>query len=81
MSALWGLIGGDMLLPVIGMIVVFIAGMFGYSKGRRSGENKVLGKTAKRESEGRDAVRKEQSETDGVSSSDLADRLRGRGGD
>ena len=74
MSALWGLIGGDMLLPVIGAIVVLVAGIFGYSKGRRVSERE----SNKREKDGRDAVRKEQSETDGLSSADLADRLRKR---
>ena len=74
MSALWGLIGDDMLLPVIGAIVVLVAGIFGYSKGRRVSERE----SNKREKDGRDAVRKEQSETDGLSSADLADRLRKR---
>ena len=77
MTNLYVLIGGIVaILGAIGAAVIQTKG-----KAKAKAENKELKDTLKRQARGRDAVAEEQSESTGLSNSDIVDRMRRRDGD
>lgn len=76
----------ELLSPEIIGIIAAVLGVLGFGfmqrkAGKRDAENKTHKDAAKREGRGRDAVSKEQQDTEGLSNSDIVDRMRRRDGD
>jgi len=70
------------VLAGLGALVGVAVAYFKVRKGGRDSlENEILRDAEERERRGRNAVSKEQADADGLSSSDLVDRLRRRSGD
>lgn len=68
--------------PYIAMLLGGLALLGGvYRRGSTSKEREIIAEDFSRDKDGRDAVAKEQTETDGLSSSELVDRMRSRDGD
>ena len=84
MSWLWGLLGGldtTVIIGALGAIGIFVGNLMGRRSGRKAEQNRVLRDGAERERKGRYAVKREQEQAQGLSSGDLAERLRRRGRD
>ncbi len=80
MNLLLGLLG-DWGPALAALGVSTMAYLTGRRSGRQGAENKALRETQKRQKDARNAVADEQAEIDGLSSRDIADRLRRRGDD
>lgn len=69
------------IAPYIAGVIMFLALLAEvFRRGRNSQENESLIEDFQKDKDGRNAVVEEQAETDGLSSRELVDRMRGRDG-